>query len=261
MSASLCVEKSGAGSLPLVCLHGWGMNLRVFDPLRRTLGTVSWAVDLPGHGRSEWDAARADFDSQLHDLLQILPPRCVLLGWSLGAQFAMQIALQFPERVAGLVLIAATPRFGQSPDWPHGLDADAVEVFRDLLTRDWRQTLEDFIWLQLRGSRNAEAAQREMREALQAHGAPDPAALVAGLAILADRDMRDVISLVDVPALVLTGQNDRVTPPGAGQWLAARLPRARAHEIARAGHAPFLSHVEESALPIRTFVGELGALH
>ncbi len=47
--------------MPLVCLHGWGMNLRAFDPLRAALGDAhgSWALDLPGHGRSEWhDAAR-----------------------------------------------------------------------------------------------------------------------------------------------------------------------------------------------------------
>ena len=54
MSVTLCVDKSGAGPLPLVCLHGWGMNLRVFDPLRRALGTAklgggssrSWAQRL-----------------------------------------------------------------------------------------------------------------------------------------------------------------------------------------------------------------------
>lgn len=260
MSASLCVERSGAAALPLVCLHGWGMNLRVFDPLRQALGGESWALDLPGHGRSAWNPARADFDAQLEDLVKVLPPRSVLLGWSLGAQFAMQIALQYPGRVAGLVRISATPRFERAPDWPHGLDAAALEMFRETLTQDWGQTLEDFIWLQLRGSRHAESAQRQINEALQAHGSPESAALSAGLSILAERDMRRVITSLAVPVLVLAGQNDRVTPPAAGQWLSTTLSQGRYHEIPRAGHAPFLSHVEESALPIRAFVDELLAV-
>ena len=56
MNARLCVDRSnqGAGATPLVCLHGWGMNLRVFDDLRSALPEQeTWAIDLPGHGPAE----------------------------------------------------------------------------------------------------------------------------------------------------------------------------------------------------------------
>ena len=47
---------------------------------------------------------------------------------------------------------------------------------------------------------------------------------------------------VELPALVIAGQRDRLTPAAAGRALASMLPNARFVEIAHGGHAPFLSH-------------------
>jgi pimeloyl-[acyl-carrier protein] methyl ester esterase len=260
----LYIERSNTaqGALPVVCLHGWGMNLRAFDGLRQALTPQMpfWAVDLPGHGKSAWNAARAGFETQAEDLLSLLPTRCILLGWSLGGQFALQMAHRAPDRVVGLLLVATTPRFEQSADWPQGLDADSVDVFRNMLQQDWRQTLSDFVWLQLRGSRNAEAAQRVLEAALLSHGTPDAIALAKDLEILASVDQRSTIHEIAQPTLLISGQNDRVTPTAAAQWLALHLPNAHHIEIARAGHAPFISHEAEFLQPAGKFLADLQAI-
>ena len=260
MSVALCIDRLNEelGGLPLVCLHGWGMNLRVFDDLRAALGAQrSWAIDLPGHGRSGWEPRRADLVSQAEDLLAALPPRCVLLGWSLGGKLALHLARLAPQVVEALVLVSSTPRFVQSADWPHGLDAGEVEAFNSLLEQDWRQMLSDFVWLQLRGSRNAEAAQQRVEAAPTAHGAPRPEALHADMRLLDNVDLRAMVSCVTQPALLIAGQNDRVVPPEATRWLSGAMPHARFHQIARSGHAPFISHVEEVAAVLRPFLGGL----
>ena len=83
-------------------LHGWGLNLRIFDSLRdelvRDFGVI--AVDLPGHGASDWDAG-AGGDLQLTELLRTVPDGACLLGWSLGGQFALRAALRAPHRLRG----------------------------------------------------------------------------------------------------------------------------------------------------------------
>src|ERR1700685_2560464 len=119
----LCIERTGTGP-PLVLWHGWGLNLRIFDELRDQLSSdfEVVAVDLPGHGGSEWEEGM-DGEAQLSALLQCLPEGAALLGWSLGGQFALRGALQAPSKVAHLILMATTPRFTTAPDWPHGLDA------------------------------------------------------------------------------------------------------------------------------------------
>jgi len=252
-------RNAGASTLPLACVHGWGMNLVVFDALRDALPDVeSHALDLPGHGRSPWNPARADFESQLEEVLAALPERCVLLGWSLGGQLAMQIARREPDRVAALVLVSSTPRFAQSADWLHGMDAGELANFGRHVEQDWRQTLSEFTWLQLRGSRNAATAQQRVEQALATHGAPHPEALRANLGILATLDLRDQVDAIRQPALLIAGQNDRVTPPDATRWLAERMPDARFALIPRAGHASFISHTEEFVALIRPFLAANG---
>lgn len=259
MNTRLCIDhhNAQAGAMPLVCLHGWGMNLRVFDELRDALpDQESWAIDLPGHGRSDWLPERASFAAQVEDLLAVLPPRCVLLGWSLGGKLAMEIARRAPQVVRALVLVSVSPRFAQAPDWPQGMSDDAVQTFTRTLEQDWRQTLGDFVWLQIRGSRNAEATQRRVQAALDEHGAPRPEALRADMQLLATLDLRGLAPDIHQPSLLIAGQNDRVVPPQATRWLADALPDARFHQIERAAHAPFISHVEEVALLLRPFLAE-----
>ncbi len=243
---------------PLVCIHGWGMNLRAFDPLRAELRREcsSWAIDLPGHGRSDWQGARADLDSQLQDVQAVLPARCVLVGWSLGGQFALELARRAPQQVRALVLIASTPRFTQAPDWPFGLDAATMDAFRARLEQDWRHTLREFAQLQVRGGRNPEQTQRQLEDAWSSHGLPCEAALDAGLELLASIDQRETVAQISQPVLVLSGQHDRVTPPAAARWLAEALPDVQLVEIARAGHAPLLSHVDAVAASLRAFLRE-----
>ena len=251
----------GASALPLSLLHGWGMNLVVFDALRDALPDVeSWAIDLPGHGRSAWRAEHVHFDAQLDALLESLPARSVLMGWSLGGEFAMEIARRHPARVAALVLVSSTPRFARGDDWPHGMGANELATFRGLVEREWRQTLGDFVWLQLRGSRNAEATQQRVAAALDTHGAPDPAALRAGLDLLGKVDLRANVARIPQPALLIAGQNDRVTPPSATRWIASMLPAAQYAEIPRAGHASFISHTDEFLGLLRPFLQTQGVV-
>jgi pimeloyl-[acyl-carrier protein] methyl ester esterase len=249
------------GALPLVCLHGWGMNLQVFDLLRDALvdHCESWAVDLAGHGASPWMRGHASFEVQVEDVLHVLPAQCVLLGWSFGGKLALEIAARQPGRIAALVLICVSPKFAQSADWPHGMDRRSLQAFRNVLQLDWQQTLADFLWLQLRGSRQAEESQRIMESALAGHGAPQPEALRNGLDLLETLDLRPRVKAITQPVLILSGQNDRVTLPGAGRWLAQALPQSRLVEITRAGHAPFISHHEEVAAAVRPFIASVSA--
>jgi len=254
---ALHVDRQGAAAraMPLVMLHGWGMNGRVFDPLRTDLDQYpNWAIDLPGHGQSPWWPAAAAFQVQQRAVSAALPPRCVLLGWSLGAKLALSIAASEPERVAALVLVAASPKFAQSADWPHGMDPPAQRAFGAALAQDWQHTLQDFITLQLRGSRHAEEARALIAAALAAGGAPQRAALIAGMALLESVDLRALAPLITQPALIIAGQNDRVTPPDAARWLAKVMPHATLREIPRAGHAPMISHHTEVAAAIREFL-------
>jgi pimeloyl-[acyl-carrier protein] methyl ester esterase len=239
----------------LVLLHGWGMNLRVFDTLAAALATELRVtrVDLPGHGRSPWHPRFDAEEPYLESLLAALPPRTHLLGWSLGGQWAMRLAARVGARVERLVLIATTPRFVANADWPYGLKPAALEQFARALRSDYRRTVADFLELQVRGSAAAAQVLADLTAALREHGDADPRALAAGLTQLRDSDLRALAGRVEEPALVISGQHDRVTPPAAAEALTRLLPRAQPLAIARAAHAPFLSHTAQVAQAVLEF--------
>lgn len=255
---------------PLVMLHGWALNLRVFDDLvaRLQAGSAVDAggpprrllrLDLPGHGRAtepsvlyggDPDAAW-DMGAVADHLLAQLPPRCALLGWSLGAKLALEIAARAPERIEQLVLLCATPRFARSEDWPHGTPATVLSAFAGHLARDQRRTVHEFLGLQVRGSANAEATLAALQAALQAQGECPPDTLRRAARMLHTVDQRPRLASVHAPALVIAGEHDRLVHPEASRALAALLPRGEFVQVARAGHAPFLSHAEEVVALLR----------
>src|SRR5439155_22833894 len=100
---------------------GWERTLRVWYGLGGAL-TARFrviSIDLPGHGRSDWDASAGTPAAQawrVHETLAPLTRRYALLGWSLGGQLALDLAAALPSRIERLALIATTPRFLAGPD-------------------------------------------------------------------------------------------------------------------------------------------------
>jgi pimeloyl-[acyl-carrier protein] methyl ester esterase len=254
----LYVEVNGSGP-DLVLLHGWGLNVRVWDGLveefRDRFRMI--AVDLPGHGRSAWSPGRGTPAEQawlIHSTLASVSNRYSLLGWSLGGQIALDLAAAMPGQIDKLVLVAATPRFAQSPDWPYGMPPATITKLATQLRQDYRQTVSDFLELQVRGSVEGTGVLEQLRHALFVHGQARPEALEAGLNTLATSDLRQTLSHVRTPTLVIGGQNDRITAPAASRALAQALPDARYVEMRRAAHAPFLSHRREFAALVDRFL-------
>ncbi len=259
MTQALYSETSGsehAGQAEtLVLLHGWGTNLRVFDPLRAALAEQQpvTAIDLPGHGRSSW-ISRQSPRAQLERVAALVPRGASLVGWSLGGQLALQLAAEPALGVRRLVLLASSPRFVSSDDWPHGMEPAVMRHFAAQLQRDPAGTVADFLQLLVRGSAGADAALAALQSALAQAGPLQPEALAASLGLLEHNDLRQLARGIDVPTLLIAGQYDRVTPAAASWALARMLPRARCLELKRAGHAPFLSHPREVIAAVRAFL-------
>jgi pimeloyl-[acyl-carrier protein] methyl ester esterase len=257
----LHVEVSGTGP-DLVLLHGWGLNVRVWDGLVEELSDRfrMIAVDLPGHGRSSVSSGRgtpAERAWLIHQTLSSVSDRYSLLGWSLGGQIALDLAAAMPWQIEKLVLVAATPKFVAGPGWPYGMAEAVIAKMAAQLQTHYERTVSDFLELQVRGSVEGAGVLEQLRNALLLHGEAQPAALQAGLNTLATTDLRATLSHVRVPTLVIAGQNDRITAPAAARALAEALPNSRYVEMRRAAHAPFLSHKTEFAALVAEFLGAM----
>jgi pimeloyl-[acyl-carrier protein] methyl ester esterase len=253
-------ETRGAGP-DVALLHGWGLHGGIWQHVADDLEARHrlHLLDLPGFGRSGWDKGCGDLEGMARRVAEHLPHECSLVGWSLGGTVALRIALLFPQRVRRLVLVATTPRFVVHRSWPHGMEPATLAGFATHLAKDWRKTVQDFLGLQARGDEKQLETLRELKRIVFQHGEPNGAALAAGLEILRTVDLREHVGRIRVPTLVVSGQYDRLTPPGAGEALAAAIPGARHWLVPRAAHAPFLSHREEFAREVDAFLSPSAA--
>ena len=249
----LHIDTHGQGP-SIALLHGWAMHGGLFAPLVERL-RARWTlhvIDLPGHGRAR-DSALALEPATLAPHLVDAVPDAVWLGWSLGGQFALRAALDAPDRVRGLVMVASSPRFVQDADWPHGVRPSLFRDFGEALSKDFRGTLEGFLALEALGSASAQSELRDLRAQAFARGEPSPAALLRGLELLDALDLRCELPGLRVPSLWVSGRRDRLVPAGAMPAAAGLAPDAESCVIHDAGHAPFMGAPDAVADAVDAF--------
>lgn len=247
------------GSGPdLVMIHGWGLHSRIWGEAEERLaqGFRLTLVDLPGHGRSPMPADGFGLADLAQAVSAAAPARAHWLGWSLGGMVAMQAALTAPQRVARLVAVCSSPRFTQAPDWPQAMAPQVLAGFARDLGRDFHATLMRFLALQARGSEDARGSVRLLRQRLAEEPAPQPAALAAGLEILRSADLRADVGRVSCPTLLIYGQQDMLVPARAAEPAQKLFGDAHLRIIHGAGHAPFISHVDQFAQSVMSFLHE-----
>lgn len=253
---TLHYEDAGAGD-PVVLVHGWAFASGVFDAEAERLARSHRVIrpDLRGHGRSSSGpfelAALAGDLAALADALGL--ERAVVVGWSLGGQIALAALPLVRRRLAGLVLVSATPRFTAGEGWTHGVPAQSLEVLAHRVRRDPARAVARF----REGAFVEGEVDGTVRARAAALPAPDPRAAREGLELLAREDLRPSLAALDLPVLVLHGERDPICPPGAGRALAAAVPSARLVELRGAGHAPFLSRPGAFGDALASFLGAL----
>lgn len=98
----------------LVLLHGGGQNAHTWDTVALALDRPLLAIDLPGHGHSDWRADHAYFPAENATAVAVMvrelaPDAEVVVGMSLGGLTALALASEAPDLVRRLVLVDVTP--------------------------------------------------------------------------------------------------------------------------------------------------------
>jgi pimeloyl-ACP methyl ester carboxylesterase len=232
-------------SHPLVLIHGAGGNLMHWPgDLRRLPDCTVYALDLPGHGGSaghgrDQIVAYAEVVRAFVEALT-LPP-CVLVGHSMGGAIALEFALCYPGRLAGLVLVGTGARL----DSALGLSSGILN--------DFAATVEMMaIWAH--GDHvdpnTLRLYARRLREL-------DPQVTYGDL-LACDRFNRiDDVARIAVPTLVICGTADRMTPVSYSTYLADQIRGAQLLILPGAGHMVMLEQATIVADAIGRFVANL----
>jgi pimeloyl-[acyl-carrier protein] methyl ester esterase len=258
---ALRVERRGHGPQPLVMVHGWAMHCGLFQPLLEQLEThfSLYLLDLPGHGRNHACNLALEPELVVSAASSQLPKRAIWLGWSLGGLFALAAARQ--GLTSGLVMLASSACFVRRQDWPHGVEQQVFDDFSRRLEDSTAETLKRFLLLETHGSEHPKALLLEMQHRLAEWPTATRRALREGLELLSQRDERLNTRQLTLPTLWLMGKRDRLAPWQAARDMAEQMPEARVRLLAKAGHAPFITHtnnVAESLLRFADHVEKAG---
>lgn len=243
----------------ITLLHGWGLSGNVWEGVAAQLSKsffTTW-LDLPGYGRS---SIPANFEYSLLSLAEIvakqLEDNSTVLGWSLGGMVAMQLAISHPRKIGKLILVASSPQFFVSPDWPHAVDSSVLENFAAGLSTSYRSTVLQFLAIQALGSEHAREEIRVLRNKVFRDGDPDTMALTSGLNILLTDNLRNSVERINCPTLVIAGEKDRLMPPDAAAYLANKISNSQLQVINGASHAPFISHPTTFTNLLTSFIND-----
>lgn len=237
-------HESGQGD-PVLLLHGMPGSALSWLPQMEGLPGRRIAWDMPGYGDSTHrpdlmsPAGMAAFLAERMDDTLGLGGGCHVVGLSLGAMIAMELALSRPRLVWSLVLLDTSPKFGLDGTSKAGDFVASVETpLRD------DTPLEDFCHSILTGLVGPDCPAAVFDAALAAMLRATPEGLVQAARLIGNHDALERLSGIAAPTLVMTGQHDTATPPNYGRMIAGRIPGSRFVEAPGAGH---LSNLENAS--------------
>jgi pimeloyl-ACP methyl ester carboxylesterase len=210
-------------------LRVWAQRARVITFDRRGFG-ISDRPGTPGQMAIEksLDDMRAVMDAAASE-------RAVVYGFEAGATVSLLFAASYPERVTALVLHAPLVRYWRAPDFPWGWTLEEASEWDRRIETSWG-TPEFWRWNV--ESLGYELSTDELRDwARWSRLSASPGAALAIERAERETDVRSILAGIQVPTLVMLGENDRDGEHwGAAPWVADQIPGARYHELAGAAH-------------------------
>ncbi|HEX6542602.1 MAG TPA: alpha/beta hydrolase [Ktedonobacterales bacterium] len=229
----------------IVLLHGSGDDAHVWDALVACLPQyTAIALDLPGHGSltSRPGPAIMSVDDYAGAVRAEMARRAIehvcLVGHSLGSAIALRMAVDYPALVSRLLLVGGGARLRVLP----------------ALLAEAKATPDSAKW-QLVEMAFAPAHQQQAREFFEQRTPTAPGMLHRDLAACDAFDMMSELGHIAQPTLVVTGEEDRLTPPKYARFLAEHLDNARLVLIPNAGHYAQIEAPEAIAEAMRDWLG------
>ena len=245
--------EAGAG-WPLVLLHAFPLNADMWRPQLEQVpkGWRFVAPDLRGFGPSGSRPAQsiddlADGVLELLDALKI--ERAAIGGLSMGGYVTFGVFRREPRRFSQILL--ADTR--STADTPAGREA-RNEMLVTLDSGGPGAVAEMMLPKLLGASTHKEQpdAGQRVRDIIHASRAEG---IAGGIRAMRDRpDSSALLEQIGVPALVIVGEEDVLTPPADSEMMAARLPRCRLVRLPRAGHLSNLEVPREFSIALADFL-------
>jgi 3-oxoadipate enol-lactonase len=236
--AALYYEFSGPEGAPVLVLsNSLGTNLHIWD------GQIAdftkhfrlLRYDTRGHGKSSVTPGPYSLAQLSNDVLRLLDAlqlsQVYFCGVSMGGMTAMFLGIHSPSRFTKIVACSAAANIGTPESWNARIDAVKKGGMKAVASA----VIERWFTPPFRTTHPAEMA--KMQAILES---VNPDGYIANCAAVRDMDLRDSLTAINIPALIISGTYDPGATSADGRYLAEHIPGSRFFEIA----ASHISNIE-----------------
>ena len=243
--------EAGSGR-PIVLLHGvtlsvatWPYQLAALSKQYRVI-----ALDARGHGASKCDQLGWGMERMADDVHQVIETLdlhdAIVVGHSMGGMMTQEMCVMFPEmareRIAGVVLLSTAAAPSEGVPGFHRMNR---MVKPGMITRGESVMPRGEIGYALaRLALGAKADPRFVMHTRNMTAALSPATIDSLLPNVVGFDVRPRLKDFPIPALVITGSRDLLTPPRVGKTIARLIPGAEMKILPGAGHMLMMERAE-----------------
>lgn len=236
------VERYGQGE-KIIFIHGSGWNTRMWynqrDYLKSSMEVI--LVDLPGHGKSPGDGCDSveEYKEAVYGVIRRLNTgRCYVAGHSLGGAITMSLALSYPDAIKGVVLIGTGAKLRVLPQILEGI------------TKDKENTVQNIVTLAFSKKASSTLKSDDFDETIKCRAE----VIYKDFNACNHFNIMDFVSSLQVPALIICGTDDSLTPPKYSYYLNKEIKGSRLVLIEDAGHMVMMEKLEEVNRAIEEFV-------
>ncbi|RYG60289.1 MAG: alpha/beta hydrolase [Alphaproteobacteria bacterium] len=253
---------------PIVFSHGWPLSGDAWEDQMNTLASQGYRViahDRRGHGKSAQTWLGNDMDTYADDLAQLLTQlnvtNAILVGHSTGGgEITRYVGRHGTARVAGMVLIGAvTPGMLQTASNPGGVPMSVFDDIRANTARDRSQYFKDFATPFFGKNRPGSTVTQGMLDTFWLIGMQGSLkSQLDCIAAFSESDFTADLKKVNVPLLILHGDDDQIVPIDNTARRAQQLvPGSQLKVYAGGSHALPATHKAEISADIAAFAASV----
>ncbi len=251
--ARIAYQVIGDGPFDLIAVPGFVSNVEylweipgvasIIERFASYARLITW--DKRGTGLSDPLLRLPPLEERMDDMLAVLDAagsdQAALFGVSEGGPLSLLFTATHPQRVSALVTYGAAPRMAWAQDYPWGI---RPELYNEAAKEAVRDGWGDGVLLELFAPSCADDERmREVWGTFQRLGA-SPSMGVATLEAMLEIDVRDILSSVRVPTLVIHRAGDRAIPAEGSRFMSERIPDAKYVELEGEDHLWFVGDMD-----------------
>jgi pimeloyl-[acyl-carrier protein] methyl ester esterase len=238
----------------LIMLPGWGMNSLVWNKINKSLENNFELIFI------EWNNVLS-LNEFRERVIKVIEQKQIstfsILGWSLGSLVALDIVSDNLWNIKNIILVGCTSSFIQHKESGYniGWNKKIVERMKSKLYKKPQETLYDFYDAMFSKEEKQKGYNNEFLQIVKNNTENQSIySLALGLDYLIQKDLRTKLSHINIPLLIIQGEDDNICPLDGAEYIKNISINSNIEIIKKAGHIPFFTNPNAFYSAISKFI-------